>query len=59
MIFYLFCKIFKLFFDKTTIIVSMNCNETCSKKRVYYKVKEASDHYGVKPSERCNQVILK
>lgn len=47
--FYLFCRVFKLFFDKT-VIVSMDCNETRSKKRVYYKAKEASDYYEVKPS---------
>ena len=57
-LFYLFCRVFKLFFDKT-VIVSMDCNETRSKKRVYYKAKEASDYYEVKPSQRCNQVILK
>jgi hypothetical protein len=43
------CRVFKLFFDKT-VIVSMDCNETRSKKRVYYKAKEASDYYEVKPS---------
>ena len=48
-LFYLFCRVFKLFFDKT-VIVSMDCNETRSKKRVYYKAKEASDYYEVKPS---------
>lgn len=48
-LFYLFCRVFKLFFDKT-VIVSMDCNETLSKKRVYYKAKEASDYYEVKPS---------
>ena len=30
--FYLFCRVFKLFFDKT-VIVSMDCNETRSKKK--------------------------
>ena len=29
---------------------TMDCNETRSKKRVYYKAKEASDYYEVKPS---------
>ena len=41
--------IYKLFFDKT-VLVSMDCNETRSKKRVYYKAKEAADYYEVKPS---------
>lgn len=43
--FLLVCRVFKLFFDKT-VIVSMDCNETRSKKSLLRQ--EASDYYEVK-----------